>query len=169
MSSGIVYGRREVLAQLAGTAALTVFGAAAINQPVVAAVAKDLDLKSATPVTFRPVVGEYWKITGQSKPFMFESLQVFSDPNRSKRPRGIRQDSFSLLLSAPAGTSLAAGIYAVKSPSLGRFSVYMNEIRLSGTFSTSSVLGQAELFLSGVSANLQNDTEPKSYFEIPFN
>lgn len=169
MSSAIVFGRREVLTQFAATAAMTVFGTTAIIRPAMAAVAKDLDLKRATLETFRPSVGESWKITGQPKPFLVESLQVFSDPNRSKRPRGIRQDSFSLLLSAPVGTSLAAGIYAVKSPALGRFSVYMNEIRLTGTFPSSSVLGQAELFLSGVSASLQNDAGPKTYFEIPFN
>lgn len=169
MPEGNLIGRREVLTQFAATAAMTVSGTVAIGQPVLAAAAKDIDLKSATSETFRPVVGEMWKIAGQLKPFLFESLQVLNDPNRSKRPRGIRQDSFSLLLSAPIGTSLAAGIYAVKSPALGRFSVYMNEVRLTGTFPTSSVLGQAELFLLGVSANLQSSAGPKMYFEIPFN
>lgn len=169
MSEGNLVSRRDLFTQFTATAAMTVFGTIAISRPAIGAVAKDIDLKSATSETFRPAVGEYWKITGQSKPFQFESLQVFIDPNRSKRPRGIRQDSFSLLLSAPAGTSLAAGIYAVKSPKLGRFSIYMNEVRLTGTFPSSSVLGQAELFLSGVSANLPNDTRPKTYFEVPFN
>lgn len=167
MSDGNEFNRREVLTQFAATAAVTAFATMAINRPSMAAAVKDLDVKSATAATFRPSVGEYWKISGQS--LLFESVQVVNDPNRLKRPRGIRRDSFSLLLSGPAGVSLAAGIYAVKSAKLGRFSVYLNEVRLTSVFPSSSAVGQAERFLSGVTASLQNDTAPKTYFEIPFN
>lgn len=169
MSAGNLICRRELLARLAATTAVIVLGTPSMGVVASAAEAGAIDLKSASADTFRAAVGESWKVSGQSKLFLLESIHVVNDPNRLKRPRGIRQDSFSLVLSGPAGLSLDAGIYSIKSPTLGRFSVYLNEVRLSGTFPSSSVLGQAELFLSGVSASLQEDAEPKSYFEVPFN
>lgn len=169
MSDGNLIGRRGFLAQFAVTAAVTVLGTQSACLAASDASAGMLDLKSASADTFRAAVGEIWKISGQSKAFLLEAIHVVNDPNRLKRPRGIRQDSFSLVLSAPADVSLDAGIYSIKSATLGRFSVYLNEVRLPGMFPSSSVLGQAELFLSSVSASLQDDAEPKSYFEVPFN
>jgi len=169
MSDGTLIGRRELLGVFAATAATAVLGASAVGLAASNTNAGSLDLKNATLDTFRAVVGEFWKISGQTSLFKLDSILVVNDPNRLKRPRGIRQDSFSLLLSTSRGTSLDAGTYSIKSPGLGRFSVYLNEVRLTNVFPTSSALGQAELFLSSVSANLQEDSSPKTYFEVPFN
>ena len=162
-------GRRDFVARVVTTAA----SAAVIweaGSPSIAAtqpVSKAIDLKSATAATFKGVVGQVFEGTGGMK-FTLESVQVISDKNKSKRPKGVRKDSFSLHFSTSAGVHLEPGIYPLTHKTAGKMSVYMNEVLMTTVFSSAGALGQAEMLAGRVAADLEIKM-PKSYYEVPFN
>ncbi len=159
-------GRREFVTQIAATAATAMFAADSV---AIAAAAKPttLDVKTATSSTFKAVIGQRFKVAGNSAAFVLDKVEVVSDPNRAKRPNGIRNETFLLLLSAPNGSHLTEGTYTLANSTLGSFSVYLNEVRLPGTFTNVSALGQAELFVRKAVTNMQS-TPARVYFQIPF-
>jgi hypothetical protein len=57
---------------------------------------QELDLKQVTPGTFRGALGQVFQVAATD--FVLESVSVFNDPNRAKRPKGVRKESFSLIL-----------------------------------------------------------------------
>ena len=135
---------------------------------VIAAGAKSLDLKSATSTTFQSAVGQEFKIAGSTAKFVLSKVNILADPNKSKRPRGIRQESFTVVLTAVKGTAMSAGTYTLSNDTLGSFSVYMYPAGQTTSFSSASPLGQAELFLRNAAKNSQVSAS-KATFEIPFN
>ncbi|MBC8114768.1 MAG: hypothetical protein H7062_10350 [Candidatus Saccharimonas sp.] len=162
-------GRREFMTQAAVTAAATtVFAAEGVGSAAAAdsppAVVK-LDVKTATSATFKALIGQTFQVSKQK--FVLEKVEVTPDRNCAKRPRGVRQESFLLLFSAPSGVHLAPGIYTFSSSTRGPFGVYMNEVQMTSTFPTSSALGQAERFLGIVATNVKS-TPAKVYYQAPF-
>ncbi len=91
------------------------------------AVANGIDLKAATSATFRALVGQSFHVSGTSRMFVLDQVEVFTDRNQAMRPRGIRKESFSLWFSAPAGAPLPDGIHTFTSPTRGSFEVFMIE------------------------------------------
>ena len=159
-------GRREFVSQIAATAATVALGA---EGAALAATASPttLDLKTATSGTFKAVVGQSFKIAGNTAPFVLDQVKIVSDPNAAKKPKGVRKETFSVLLSAPSSVHLKEGTYTLSNAKLGTFSVYLNETRPTSTFSNKSAIGQAELFVRSTATNA-NATTAKSYFLIPF-
>lgn len=162
-------GRREFVTRVAMTAA-SAGAVGSLASDVVAATppvnTTTISLQTATAATFQKGIGQKFKVAGVD--VVLEKVEVIPDRNKDKRPRKIRSQSFSLLFSAPAGARLADGIHSFSGSKLGRFTVYTNQVRLLSTFSTKSALGQAELYLGSVAANVQA-TPAKDYFEVPFN
>lgn len=159
-------GRRDFVSQIAATAATVALGAESTALAAIAA-PTTLNVKTANSSTFRAVVGQSFKVAGNTALFVLHQVKVVSDPNGSKKPKGVRKETFSLLLSAPSSVHLKEGTYTLTNARLGAFSVYLSETRLNSTFSNKSALGQAELFVRSTASNAQA-TSAKSYFLIPF-
>lgn len=169
MSPHDAIGRREFMTL---SASATVLGLEIVGSNVAFAAgtpaATKIDVKTATSSTFKALVGQSFKVSGTSQKFVLEQVQVIADRNQAKRPRGIRQESFLLRFSAPAGVHLKDGVYTFTSPTRGSFDVFMNEAAMTSTLSTKSALGQAERFLSSVAKNASS-TPAKVYYQVPFN
>ncbi len=167
MTTHSAMGRREFVTRVAATAATSAFAVSALKQAAASEeVTTALEVKTASAETFRPCIGQTFEVGG--KKLVLDKVHIVSDRHQAKRPRGIRQESFSLIFSAPLGTRLNTGIWTFSNADLGRFTVYFNEVRLPTNFSTNSALGQAEVFLNRVTTNVEATT-PKVYYEVPFN
>jgi len=168
MSQREALGRREFMTM---SAAATVFALDGLGDSVAVAatpaVAATINVKTATSATFKALIGQSFEVSGTKQKFVLDQVQVTNDPNKAKRPRGIRQESFLLLFSAPANVHLPDGIYTFTSAKRVKFDVSMNEIRVTSTLSTNSALGQAERFL-GIVANNVKATPAKAHYQVPF-
>jgi hypothetical protein len=127
-----------------------------------------LDLQSVNAALFRPVVGMEISINGSSLGIVLTEVRMLNDTGHMKRPADIRKEPFALLLTAPAGVHLPDGIYKLSNAKLGRADVFMNEVHLPCTLSTSSPLGQAERYLMNVAAQVQSAPVRVSY-QVVFN
>lgn len=165
MSEYAPIGRREFVGVIASAAAAGLVGQ---GSGVAFAGGVTINVKTATAASFQSYVGQTFKVSGSSAPFTLDSVNVVNDPNKSKRPTGIRSDSFSLIFTAPKGTQLKAGSYTFSNASVNAVSLFVTEVRPTSTFSTNSTPGIVEQLATGIAANISPPT-PKAYFEVPFN
>ncbi len=127
-----------------------------------------LDLEQVTAATFEPAVGQNVKVSGSQAQFVLVAVNKHRDRNRAQRPAGVRQEPFSLLLSAPKGVHLSDGSYSLTITDLGKFDIFMNEVRQTSAFSSSSRLGQAEMFLNNV-VDRTGLRVPRVFYQVIFN
>lgn len=127
-----------------------------------------LDLGQVTAATFEPAVGQSVKVSGSQAEFVLVAVNKLRDRNRAQRPAGVRQEPFSLLLSAPEGVRLSDGSYSLTITELGKFDIFMNEVRQTSTFSSRSRLGQVEMFLNNV-ADKTGLRAPRVFYQVIFN
>ena len=164
-----VIGRREFMALSAAATALALENVGS-NVAVAGApaAATRIDVKTATSTTFKALVGQSFEVSGTKQKFVLDQVTVFNDPNKAKRPRGIRAESFLLVFSAPANTKLPEGTYTFTSAKRAKFEVWMSKTGTTSLLSTKSPLGQAELYVSSVAKNVSS-TPAKGYYQVPFN
>jgi hypothetical protein len=168
MSKGEKVGRREFITM---SAAATVFALDQIGGSVAVAAtpvaATTINLKTATSATFKALIGQSFAVSGTRQKLVLDRVEVTADPNKNQRPKGIRQESFLLLFSAPANTVLPQGTYTFTTPKQAKFSVWMSKAGTTSMLSTNSALGQAELYLSSVVARASN-APARVIYQVPF-
>jgi len=82
---------------------------------------------------FEPFVGSVLSgQTGRARAVNFQLAEVQDLARQSNEARGYLGESFSLLLTAPAGSSPKGGIYTFRHPTIGVFSLFISPVGRSG-------------------------------------
>ena len=132
-------GRRGFVGAVAAAAAAGLVGQGAGDAFAVGGM---INVATATAATFQPYVGQTFKVSGSSALLTLDSIHVVDDSNKSKRPARIRNESFSLIFTAPEGTRLPSDSCTLTNASMNAFSLFVTEV---------------------------GPTTSKAYFEAPFN
>ena len=129
---------------------------------------RTVDLKQASARLFSPLIGQSFLLVETRVKFRLDSVQMHRNSSGKRPPANVRQEPFTLILSAPDGTALDAAIHKLSHPALGNMDVFINQVRVCSVTPTSSPLGQAEMFLKQVAANTATPT-PRVHYQIAFN
>ncbi len=126
-----------------------------------------IDIKTVTSDIFKKFTGQNFSYGKPGQVLLLETVTVVSDPNGAgKRPKKIRQETFSLLFSAPPNIILPEGMYNFTNPNVTPFSLYISRVAITAKV-TSASSSSVDLVKIATSVVAKSKT-PKCYYEAAF-